>query len=184
MRIKRQTEFGKRLSEKLGEMSLKDFASRIGVSYEMARRYSKGWAIPHDLQKLSLIAGALNTTVGYLLADEWGISALPLIDGKFSKPIKKPSRILITDEAMTSNHEGLVFFGVGDQVCIYPSPVRAGDVVAIKGRDGGITLRRAIDTPSGLTYAPRHPAHATYPATTVVVGVVGQAYGRAQRLFQ
>lgn len=182
MRKEKLVEFGQRVTEKMGEMSLKELALRIGKSYEMTRRYAKGWAMPDDPKTLEALAAALNTSVGYLLADEIDSSAMPpLVEASHIEgPISAPTRMLIEDDAMVINVDNIRLFGVGDQAILYPRKPLPGDIVAVRHR-GGTTLRRVVETEQGHEYVPRVDGYATI-RTGQVVGVVAEVHGRVARL--
>lgn len=163
-------------------MSLKDLAGKIGMSYEMTRRYAKGWAMPSDPKTLEALAAALRTSVGHLLADEVDASALPPLLGAsaLDKPISKATRMLIEDDAMLINVDNIRLFGIGDQAILYPRKPLPGDIVAIRHKDR-TTLRRVVETEHGYEYVPRVDGYAAIK-NGQVVGVVAEVHGRVARL--
>lgn len=166
----------------MGEMTIKDLALKIDKSYEMTRRYANGWAMPDDPKTLEALAAALNTSVGYLLADEVESSALPPLfeADAIEQPIRIPTRMLIADDAMLITVDNIRLFGVGDQAILYPRKPLPGDIVAIRAK-GGTTLRRMVETELGHEYVPRVDGYATIRSGEVV-GVVAEVHGRVARL--
>lgn len=166
----------------MGDMSIKDLALKIEKSYEMTRRYAVGMAMPDDPKVLERLAAALNTSVGYLLADEVEASALPpLFEARqIETPVTVPTRMLIEDDAMALSIDNIQLFGVGDQAILYPRRPIPGDIVAIRNRDQ-TTLRRVVETEQGFEYVPRSDGYATLRAGKVV-GVVAEVHGKVRRL--
>ncbi len=183
MRKEKLVEFGRRVTAKLEEkkMTLQDFAKAIDKSYEMARRYARGWALPDDPKTLELIAKALGTSVGHLMADEQDASPLPpLFDASdIKEPISQPVRMLVEDEAMLTTVDNIRLFGIGDQVILYPQrrPL-PGDIVALRVKDT-TTLRKLVES-EGTKYVPKKEGYATYTNGTVL-GIVAGVYGKVAR---
>lgn len=183
MRKEKLTAFGERVTTKLNErgMTLQQLGLAIDKSYEMARRYARGWALPDDPKTLEKIAAALGTSVGYLLAEELDSKALPpLIDAHdLASPISAQVRMLVADEAMLTTVDNIRLFGVGDQVILYPRKPLPGDIVAIRVRDK-TTLRRLTEESDGLTYTAKKDGYATHTEAQVI-GVVAGVYGKVAR---
>lgn len=181
MRKENLEEFGRRVRARMGEMSIKDLAARIGMSYEMTRRYSKGWAMPDNPKVLEALATALGTSVGYLLAGELESNKLPplVAASDLVEPVREPTRMSIEDDAMTVLVENIRLFGIADQVILYPRRPLPGDIVALHV-NSQTTLRKMVETSDGPEYLPTKSGYATHRAGTVV-GVVAEVHGRVER---
>lgn len=165
----------------MGEMSLKDLAGRIGMSYEMTRRYARGWAMPDNPKVLEALATELGTSVGYLLAGELESNKLPpLVSASdLVEPVREPTRMSVEDDAMTVLVENIRLFGIGDQVILYPRRPLPGDIVALRVNDQ-TTLRKMVEGGTGPEYLPVKAGYAVHRSGTVV-GVVAEAHGRVER---
>lgn len=181
MRKERLVEFGGRITEKLGKRSFQDMAKGIDMSYEMTRRYAKGWAMPDDPKVLERIAAYLGTSVGWLLAEEQDAKRLPPLHAASAvlAPITAPIRLAIEDEAMTLTVDNVRLFGIGDHVTLYPRKALPGDVVAIRA-NGTTTLRRLTESGCAPAYVPRKDGYATY-TDAAQIGVVAGVYGVVER---
>lgn len=182
MRLKQEVEFGQRISALADKhkIGIRDLACRIGMSYEMTRRYIKGWAMPSERQVLERLAVELNTTVGYLIAGEGDNMANAPLFGpdELTEKVARPTRIVVSDDAMFTRIDGLKLYWVGCQVLIRPGTGKPGDVVAIRSGDR-VTLRRIAEGADGYTYVPRTEGHATY-AKANVLGVVAEVHGKME----
>lgn len=166
----------------MGEMSIKDLALKIDKSYEMTRRYVKGWAMPDDPRVLEAIANALNTSVGHLVADEPDSKRLPpttMATEVHERP-KSTICMVVEDEAMKTEVDGLQLMGSGDQVIISPARPIPGDIVAVI--DGGAATLRKFSLIDGVAkYTPRHGDYQELDSACPVIGVVTSANARLKR---
>jgi transcriptional regulator with XRE-family HTH domain len=183
MRTTRLVDFGNRVSARLVEQrkTLHALADEIGMSYEMTRRYARGFALPPDPAGMERLAKALECSVGWLLADEAFARLPPLVETRELKaPIKEPCRWIIEDDAMLIRIDGYKLFGIGDEAVLYPRKPLAGDTVALRIAER-ITLRRLVETDEGVRYTPRESVHSTLKDGKVI-GVVAGSYAKMERL--
>lgn len=127
--------FGRRLSELLDRagMSASDLAKMLGVSYEMARRYTKGVAVP-EFEGLVRLAKLL------------GVSPLWLATGQLDqlaggKPEGRTVRMLSPEEA--ANYESAVIAKAGRAVTVEAGTLAMrieGSEMAVQMNPGGRTM--------------------------------------------
>lgn len=180
MREKKLVGLGERITGKMGDMSINDLAAKIDKSYEMTRRYVKGWAMPTDPAVIERIAKALNTSVGYLLSDEANSQALPPLvrASDIHGPVAEPTRVVIEDAAMTMTVDNIRLFGIGDHAVVAPRRHLPGDIVLVQGKNGA-TLRR-YDGEKDQSFSPKDDNYATLHKAAVL-GVVTSVYGHLTR---
>lgn len=178
MRSEKLPGFGERIREKMGDKSIRDLAGQIEKSYEMTRRYVKGWAIPDDPAVLERLAIALNTTVGNLVSGEQDNTRLPprIQAGEITGPVKETMRVVVEDAAMTMTVLNIRLFGIGDEVTVTPTKPLPGDVVLVM-HGKSATLRSCSQSQNGMIFKPNRDDYATLenaPVLGVVTKVTGQ----------
>lgn len=161
-------------------MNAHSLAKKLGKSYEMARRYARGIAMPPNPEALKALAEALECSVGHLLADESTTRQaqhreLQTLTGAIQSPV----RVTIEDGAMTTALGNYVLFAPGDDVTVYPRKAIPGDIVVVKGA-GKVSLRQLTEGEDGAVYRPQSASYQSLTSCKVI-GVVGVASVRLER---
>lgn len=180
MRKEKLLEFGARIESRMALLSKSahQVAAETGASYEMARRYARGIAMPTSPEAMQRLAKALECSVGYLFAKE-SISHHALRDSsELTKPIREACRFIVQDNAMALTADRFKLLGLGDEITIYPRRALPGDLVALRV-DNQITLRKAVDRHDGLHFEPRSDSYRAIAASAAkVIGVVAAAQAK------